>query len=156
MERENSRKNKLERILEGAKKEFRAYLVDTSAKVGTYMVPMGLMEAYNGLDLGQIIQSRTSVALADMFLGRIYGRALNYTRKKFKTEGKKGLKSYLVDTGTMLAVYDPAYATILAGTGANLEQIESATLMLSAILATTARPFSKYVLDTWRNYWETK
>ena len=150
------KESKLERILEKTKREFKAYLVDTSAKVGSYAIPMGLMEAYNGLNFEQIIQSRASVALADAFLGRAYGKTLNYTRKKFNTEGKKGIKSYLVDTGTMLAIYDPAYALILASTGANLKQIGSATAMLSVILAITARPFNKYVLDNWRKFWKTR
>ncbi len=137
-------------------REIKAYLVDTSAKVGTYAVPMGLMEASRGLSLEQIIQSRTSVALADAVLGRVYGKALNYTREKFETEGKKGIKSYLVDTVTMLAVYDPAYALILQSCGASSEQTASAVGYLSILLALTARPFGKYVLDEWRKYWGTK
>jgi hypothetical protein len=138
------------------KREIKGYLVDTSAKVGTYALPMGLMEASRGLSLEQIIQSRTSVALADAVLGRIYGKALNYTRKKFKTEGTTGVRSYLVDTGTMLAVYDPAYTVILASCGADNDQIMTATACLSGILALTARPFSKYILDNWRRYWKSK
>jgi hypothetical protein len=138
------------------KRETKAYLVDTSAKVGTYAVPMGIMEASRGLSLEQIVQSRTSVALADAVLGRLYGKALNYTRRKTDTEGKTGIKSYVVDTATMLAVYDPAYMLILKSTGANLEQIESATLWLTGILMLTARPFSKHVLDKWRKKWKTR
>lgn len=142
------------------KKEVKAYLVDTSAKVGAYALPMGLMEASRGLSLEQIVQSRASVALADAVLGRLYGKALNYTRKKCHTEEGKGpsylVKSYLVDTATMLAIYDPAYMLILKSTGANNEQIASATLCLTGILLLTARPFSKYVLDNWRKYWHTK
>ena len=138
------------------KREIKGYLVDTSAKVGTYAIPMGLMEASRGLSLEQIVQSRTSVALADAVLGRIYGKALNYAREKFGTEGEMGLKSYLVDTTTMLMVYDPAYALILQSCGADSEQTASAVGILSVILAFTARPFSKYVLDNWRKYWGTK
>jgi len=137
-------------------REVKGYLVDTSAKVGTYVIPMGLMEASRGLSLEQILQSRASVALADVVLGRIYGKALNYTRKRFGTEGKTGIKSYLVDTATMLAVYDPAYALILDSCGADCDQIKSATAFLSVILALTARPFSKYILDNWRRYWGTE
>lgn len=137
-------------------KEVKAYLVDTSAKVGAYAFPMGVMEASQGLSLEQILQSRGSVALADAVLGRIYGKALNWSRRKFETEGKTGLASYLVDTATMLAVYDPAYALILKSCGADTDQITSATAFLSVILALTARPFSKYVLDNWRGYWGTK
>jgi len=137
-------------------REVKAYFVDTSAKVGTYAIPMALMEASRGLDLEQIVQSRTTVALADAVLSRIYGKALNYTREKFGTEGKTGMKSYLVDTVTMLAVYDPAYALILQSCGADSEQTASAVGLLSVILALTARPFGKYVLDNWRKYWGTK
>ena len=138
------------------KRELKAYLVDTSAKVGTYAIPMGIMEASRGLSLEQILQSRTSVALADAVLGRVYGKALNYTRKKFRTASKKGIKSYFVDTATMAGVYVPAYMAILGCAGAKLEQIESASLCLTGILAVTARPFSKYILDNWRKYWGTK
>lgn len=145
-----------EEIKSMLEREVKAYLVDTSAKVGTYAIPMGLMEASRGMDLEQIVQSRTSVALADAVLGRIYGKALNYTRKKFETEGKTGMKSYFVDTVTMLAVYDPAYALILQSCGADSEQTTSAVGILSVILALTARPFSKYVLDNWRKYWKTQ
>lgn len=138
------------------KKEAKAYLVDTSAKVGAYAVPMGLMEASQGLSLEKILQSRVSVALADAVLGRIYGKTLNWSRQKFGTEGKTGLTSYLVDTTTMLAVYDPAYALILKSCGADNDQIASVTAFLSVVLALTARPFSKYVLDNWREYLGTK
>ena len=137
-------------------KEVKAYLVDTSAKVGTYAVPMGIMEASKGLSLEQIIQSRTSVAIADAVLGRLYGKALNYTRNKFNPEGKGGVKGYLVDTATMLAVYDPAYMLILKKADANWDQIKSATFFLTVILMLSARPFSKYILDNWRRYWKTK
>ena len=132
------------------------WLVDTSAKVGAYAVPMGIMEASRGLSLEQILQSRASVALADAVLGRIYGKTLNYTRKKFGTEGKTGIKSYLVDTATMLAVYDPAYALILEGCGADYDQIQSATAILSVILVCTERPFGKYILNNWRKNWGTR
>ena len=108
------------------------------------------MEASRGLDLEQIVQSRTSVALADAVLGRIYGKALNYTREIFETEGKTGAKSYFVDTITMLAVYDPAYALILQCCRADSEQTASAVGFLSVILMLTAQPFGKYVLDNWR------
>jgi len=143
-------------FLEKAKREFKAYLVDTSAKVGTYVVPMGLMEAYQGLNFKQIVGSRLSVAAADAVLARVYGRSLNFTRNLFGTEGKKGIKSYLVDTTTMLGVYVPAYAGILAAVGADKDKIKGACAFLSVMLAVTARPFSKYILDNWRRYWGTK
>ncbi|MBN2052378.1 L-alanine exporter AlaE [Candidatus Woesearchaeota archaeon] len=137
------------------KNELKNYLVDTSAKVFTYAVPMGIMEASRGLSLEQVLQSRASVALADSVLGRLYGKTLNYTRKKFHTSNAKGFKSYLVDTVTMLAIYDPAYMIILKSAGADWNQIKSATAYLTGILILTARPFSKYVLDNWRRHWKT-
>ena len=138
------------------KREFKAYLVDTSAKVGTYIIPMGLMEHYQGLSIKQIATSRLSVALADAVLARIYGKSLNLTRNVFETEGEDGIKSYFVDTTTMLGVYVPAYAGILVAVGADGDKIKGACAFLSVILAVTARPFNKYVLDRWRKYWGTK
>ncbi len=132
------------------------YLVDTSAKVGTYALPMAAMEASQGLELDQIIQSRTSVALIDAVAAIIYGKSLNYARKKLNPEKKGGIRGYLVDTLTMIGVYAPIYAGILYSTGAENEQVASATGILCGILALTARPFSKYILDPWRKYWKTK
>ena len=135
------------------------YLVDTTAKVGTYAIPMGSMEASKGMDFNEILQSRTTVALADSVLARIYGKSLNYTRKKFNPENKQGMRGYLVDTSTMLAVYVPAYAGILKGieyfNDKNFD-IPSACLFLTGMLLGTARPFSRYILDPWRKYWKTK
>jgi hypothetical protein len=135
------------------------YLVDTTAKVGTYALPMVIMEASKGMDFDEILQSRTTVALADSVLARIYGKSLNYTRKKFNPENKQGIRGYLVDTSTMLAIYVPAYAGILNGIEYFNDKdfdISSACLFLTGMLIGTARPFSKYVLDPWRKYWKTK
>lgn len=135
------------------------YLVDTSAKVGTYVIPMALMEASRSLNLNEIIQSRTSVALIDAITARIYGKSLNYTRKKFNPELKVGFRGYIVDTSTMLAVYVPIYAGILKGIEYFNDKeinISSACLFLTGMLVTTARPFAKYILDPWRKFWKTK
>ena len=137
-------------------RETKAYLIDTSAKVGTYAIPMAVMEASQGLTLSQICKSRASVALADAVLGRMYGLSLNQTRKWLNPELKSGARAYLVDTSTMLAIYVPGYAAILTAVGASDKQIGSAGLWLSGILITTARPFAKYALDPWRKYWGTK
>lgn len=138
---------------------FKNYLVDTSAKVGTYVVPMAIMEASRGMDFDEILQSRTTVALADSVLARLYGKSLNYTRKKFNPEMKKGVRGYMVDTSTMLAVYVPSYAGILKGieyfNGKDID-IPSACLFLTGMLVATARPFSKHILDPWRKFWKTK
>ncbi len=132
------------------------YFIDTSAKVGAYALPMAVMEASRGLDLNQIIQSRTSVALVDAVVARVYGRTLDYARKKLNPHEKGGVRGYLVDTLTMMGIYAPVYSGILCSAGANEEQIISATGMLCGILALTARPFGKYILNPWRRYWRGK
>jgi hypothetical protein len=152
MERANQTSGKLETLLNKTKAELRAYLVDTSAKVGAYALPMGLMEASKGMNFEEIVQSRTSVALADAVLARIYGKLLNKTREKFG-------ENYLVDTATMMAVYVPAYAGILKGIEYFHDKeidIPSACVFLSGLLIGTARPFGRYVLNPWRKYWGTK
>lgn len=158
---ENQNRNNLEeRVSETLESKLfnglKNYLVDTSAKVGTYVLPMAAMEASQGLEVDQIIQSRTSVALIDAIAARIYGKSLNYTRQKLNPEKRGGIRGYIVDTSTMMAVYAPIYAGILYSTGAENKQIASATGILCIILALTARPFSKYILDPWRKYWKTK
>lgn len=152
MERTNQNTGKLETILNKTRREFKAYLVDTSAKVGAYALPMGLMEASKGMTFEEIVQSRTSVALADAVLARIYGKLLNKTREKFG-------ENYFIDTATMMAVYVPAYAGILRGIEYLHDKeinIPSACVFLSGLLIGTARPFGKYVLNPWRKYWGTK
>ena len=133
----------------------RNYLIDTSAKVGCYAPIMAAMEAYNGLDGEQILQSRATAALIDVGVARVYGKTLDKTRKLFKAEKSK-LRSYLVDTATMVGVYSPVYAGILAATGADAKQIGGALLMGAGIAAVTARPFGKYVLNNWRKMWGYK
>lgn len=159
LEDEYSQKTPLgegDRIRDKVYNGIKNYLVDTTAKVGTYVVPMGLMEYSQGLDFGQIIQSRTSVALIDAVAARIYGKTLNYTRKKFNPESKGSVRGYIVDTTTMLGVYAPIYSGILYSVDAEPDEITSATAILCGILAVTARPFSKYILDPWRKKWNTK
>ena len=133
----------------------RTYLIDTSAKVGCYAPVMAAMEAYNGLDGEQILQSRATAALIDVGVARIYGKTLDKTRKILNAERSK-LRSYLVDTATMVGVYTPVYASILAAAGADAKQIGGALLMGAGIAAVTARPFGKYVLNNWRKFWGYK
>ncbi len=133
----------------------RNYLIDTSAKVGCYAPIMAAMEAYNGLDGEQILQSRATAALIDVGVARVYGKTLDKTRKIFNTEKSK-LRSYLVDTATMIGVYTPVYAGILAAAGADAKQIGGALLMGAGIAAVTGRPFGKYVLNNWRKMWGYK
>lgn len=127
------------------------YLIDTSAKVVSYAPIMATMEACNGLDGDQIIQSRLSAALVDSFVARMYGKTLDFMRKKSDTKPEeKGIKNYLIDTGTMIGVYTPVYAGILYSIGAEHSQVAGALTMGAAIAVVTARPFAKYVLSPWR------
>lgn len=162
-----SLENKLEQTIEREEKpaqlsfrnrlnySIRNYLIDTSAKVGCYAPIMAAMEAYNGLDVEQILQSRATAALIDFGVARVYGKTLDKTRKVFNAERSK-LRSYLVDTATMVGVYSPVYAGILAAAGADAKQIGGALLMGAGIAAITARPFGKYVLNNWRKFWGYK
>lgn len=58
------------------------WAIDTSAKTGTYTPLMGAMEAYNGLDFEQILQSRASAALIDVGLARAYTKTADYLGRK--------------------------------------------------------------------------
>lgn len=141
----------LENIIKKAKEGSQNWAIDTSAKVLAYAPLMSAMEYYNGLDGDQIIQSRLSVALVDSFVARIYGKTLDFMRKKLDAKPEeKSMKNYLIDTGTMIGVYTPVYAGILYSAGAEHSQVAGALTMGAAIAAVTARPFAKCVLGPLR------
>ncbi len=64
------------------------WAIDTSAKVGCYAPLMGAMEAYNGLEGDQILQSRATAALIDIGAARVYTRTADYLEEKTKTLDK--------------------------------------------------------------------
>ncbi|HLC72678.1 MAG TPA: L-alanine exporter AlaE [Candidatus Nanoarchaeia archaeon] len=125
--------------------------MDTSAKVGVYAPLMTAMEAYNGLDGDQIVQSRVAAALIDVGVARVYTKIADNLAQKYNVDLKKGgLKAWALDTLAMVSIYTPVYAGILAGTGADAKQIASSLTMGAGIAAVTSRPFRKYVLAPWR------
>lgn len=150
----NNRKPSLsEKVRQGIKN----YAIDTTAKVGCYAPVMAAMEAYNGLDGEQILQSRATAALVDTGVARVYTKTADYFFKKFNVDIKKGgLKGWALDTVAMVGVYTPVYAGILAATGADAKQIGASLLMGAGIAATTSRPFRKYALMPWRKLWGYK
>lgn len=133
------------------------WAIDTSAKTGAYAPLMGAMEAYNGLDFEQILQSRASAALIDVGLARAYTKTADYLGKKFNVDIKDGSpKAWALDALAMIGTHAPVYAGILAAAGADAKQIGYASLMGAAIGLSTSKPFRKYVLAPWRNYWGYK
>jgi len=112
---------------------------------------MTAMEAYNGLDGDQIVQSRVAAALIDVGVARVYTKIADNLAQKYNVDLKKGgLKAWALDTLAMVSIYTPVYAGILAGTGADAKQIASSLTMGAGIAAVTSRPFRKYVLAPWR------
>jgi len=132
-----------------AKKGFENYLIDTSAKVGCYIIPMATLEASLGLSLGQIARNRAISALTDFFVAKSYLKILD----KVRTSVHKPEGGYLMDTLTMIAVYSPPYAAILAYNGADGDQIISGLIKGALVAAATARIFTKYALKPWRKKW---
>lgn len=156
-EREIPRKTEILSLRDKIQNEAINWAIDTSAKTGTYAPLMGAMEAYNGLDFEQILQSRTSVALIDIVLARAYTKTADYFGKKFNIDIKDGSpKAWIVDAFAMIGTHAPVYAGILAATGADAKQISYASLMGAAIGLSTSKPFRKYILAPWRNYWGYK
>ncbi|MEK6934757.1 MAG: L-alanine exporter AlaE [Nanoarchaeota archaeon] len=133
------------------------WAIDTSAKTGTYVPLMGAMEAYNGLDIEQIFQSRASAALVDVGLARIYTKTADYLGKKFDVDIKDGSpKAWGLDALAMIGTHAPVYAGILVATGADAKQIGYASLMGAIIGLSTSKPFRKFVLAPWRKFWGYK
>ncbi|MBS3074390.1 hypothetical protein J4447_02955 [Candidatus Pacearchaeota archaeon] len=167
-------------LSERIKQSVRNYLIDTSAKVVCYASLMAGMEAYNGLNPEQILSSRTAAALVDAGAARIYTKTADYVEEKTKPLTKKvsrssikvmnalrkdnlnfgqmrgvyrtveGVRKYSADTASMIGVYTPVYAGILASTGADAKQIGASLLMGAGIAAATSRLFRKYALVPWR------
>lgn len=148
------------RIVDGTVEFLRKSAIDLSAKAAFYTPIMATEELANGLDIKQVLQSRALCLLYDIPLAPLYGRVLNYARKRFKSEESQNkLLRYAVDTGTLFGVYAPAYTGVLALSGANIGQIGYALAGMGITIAATARPFGKYVLNNWRtrrNYWKNK
>lgn len=133
------------------------WAIDTSAKTGAYAPLMGAMEAYNGLDIEQILQSRASAALVDVGLARIYTKTADYLGKRFDVDIKDGSpKAWGLDALAMIGTHAPVYAGILAATGADAKQIGYASLMGAIIGLSTSKPFRKFVLAPWRKFWGYK
>ncbi len=133
------------------------YLIDTSAKVACYAPIMAAMEAYNGLDGDQILQSRATAALVDTAVARIYTKTADYLSKKYEVDFKTGgVKGWALDTAAMVGVYTPVYAGILAAAGADAKQITYSLIMGAIIAACTSKPFRKYALMPWRKLWGYK
>ena len=137
----------VEKLKDGA----RNYAIDTSAKIVVFTPIMASMEAYNGLDTEQIVKSRAISALVDGVVARTYTMTADYLSNRFNVDRKNGgLKGWFIDTASMVGVYSPVYAGILAFNGANAKQIGSALIMGAGIAAVTSRPFREYVLKPWR------
>ena len=144
-------------LYEKVKQSCTNYVIDTTAKVGFYAPIMASMESYNGLDLEQILKSRATAALVDAGVARVYTKTADYLSKRFSVDLKNGgFKGWALDTAAMVGVYTPVYAGILATAGANTKQIGSALLMGAGIAAVTSKPFRKYALMPWREYWGYK
>ncbi len=133
------------------------WAIDTSAKTGVYAPLMGAMEAYNGLDIGQILQSRATAALVDVGLARIYTKTADYLGNKFDVDIKDGSpKAWGLDALAMIGTHAPVYAGILAAAGTDAKQIGYASLMGAVIGLSTSKPFRKFVLAPWRKFWGYK
>ena len=79
------------------------WAIYTSAKTGAYAPLMGAMEAYNGLDFEQILQSRASAALIDAGLARAYTKTADYLGKKFDVDIKDSSpKAWALDALAMI------------------------------------------------------
>lgn len=133
------------------------YLIDTSVKLAFYTPIMSTIEAANGLELDQIIQSRVSMALLDIGIARIYSKTADYLAELYDIDMKAGgLKAWSLDTCVMAAVYNSFYAPLLAFAGSNTEQISYSVAAGIVVTAATVRPFRKYALIPWREKWNYK
>lgn len=141
----------LEQKIECFKTGVKNWAIDTTANIMFYYPIMISIEALNGLTTKQIAENRGTSALIDIGLARIAGKTLDYTRRKFNPEREK-VKGYFVDTLTMMSIYLPVRAGIMAIYGVEPKQILKTSLSLSLTALVISKPFT-YCLDKWRKKW---
>lgn len=131
--------------------EVRNYFIDTTSRL-VYQPFFATIEVAAGFDMPQILRSRAVNLGIDAFMARTYGITRDIVTEKVKP--KTPMQKYLVDTLTALALNLPVRAAVTYySSGADMQKVACSVLGSSAIVFLTARPFTKFVMDPWRNYW---
>jgi hypothetical protein len=133
------------------------YLVDTSASVTFYTPIMASMEyLVAGMELPEVLTSRIAAASLHLVTSRPFGKFREWYAGKWNADvNSSSTKKFLVDTSALLLYQILLYSSILACSGASLEEAVVALPTGLMIGASTGRGYGKF-LDRWRKKCGTK
>ena len=97
-----------------------------------------------------LIIARNSIKLTNVLRERFGIENLAFGQKRKIYRRIEAARNYCTDTTSMIGVYTPVYAGILAAYGADSKKICSSLIGGAVIAAATSRLFRKYALKPWR------
>jgi hypothetical protein len=136
---------------------FKAYWVDTSARILWYVPILGLWEKLIvGMDNSEVFISRTAAVAWNLGIGRLHGKIREWLSALTGiTIQSPRYKKFFLDTLTGLIVTSISYTASLALSGASLEEAKIALPFALIFGLATGRPYGRY-LDWYRKKWHTK
>jgi len=136
---------------------FKAYWVDTTARILWYVPILGLWEKFVvGMDNSEVFISRTAAIAWNLGIGRLHGKIREWLSTLTGiTAQSPRYKKFFLDTLTGLIVTSVSYTASLALSGASFEEAKIALPFALAFGIATGRPYGRY-LDWYRKKWHTK
>lgn len=135
---------------------FKAYFVDTSARILWYVPVLGLWEKFIvGMDNSEVFISRTAAIAWNFGIGRLHGKTREWlSHLTHITAQSPSYQKLILDTLTGLIVTIVSYTASLALSGASLEEAKIALPFALIFGLTTGRPYGRF-LDWYRKKWRT-
>ena len=135
---------------------WKAYWVDTSARILWYVPLLGLWEKFGvGMDNAEILASRSIAIAWNLFLGRFHGKVREWLSKATGIdEHSSGARKLALDTATGMVVTFVSYTTTLMMAGVSLDKAFKAIPFALAFGIATGRPYGRF-LDWYRKKWGT-
>jgi hypothetical protein len=137
-------------------RSFKAYWVDTTARILWYVPILGIWEKFFvGMDNDEVFISRTAAIAWNFGIGRLHGKIREWLSARTSiTAQSPHYKKFFLDTLTGLIVTSGSYTASLALSGASLEEAKIALPFALAFGLATGRPYGRY-LDWYRKKWRT-
>lgn len=135
---------------------FKAYWVDTTARILWYVPILGIWEKFVvGMDNTEVFISRTAAIAWNIGIGRLHGKIREWLSTLTGiTSQSSHYQKILLDTLTGLIVTIVSYSAALALSGASLEEAKIALPFALTFGLVTGRPYGRF-LDWYRKKWRT-
>ena len=135
---------------------FKAYWVDTSARILWYVPILGIWEKFFvGMDNTEVFISRTAAIAWNLGIGRLHGKIREWLSMLTGISAQSPhYKKFFLDTLTGLIVTSVSYTASLSLSGASFEEAKVALPFALVFGLATGRPYGRY-LDWYRKKWRT-